>query len=886
MINLLKFSCLFLCICFLGAMHPDDPKDRPHHLLTYGTNGSVFHNDDQLFIGQYNSSLDNGLVYVYSLNEEGNYSKDKILCPIPEAKGYQFGHSIAAHGDYLVIGAPNRVKSKGKTFLFKKNNFNEWIFQKVLTPKENISRDFGSTVYIDDKHILIADRYLNGNQGAVFSFFKDDDQWVGISSLRNSSLGKDSFFGHSMDISANFAAIGSRDGNVVTEYIFDTKNNNWKQFNAIYPNRIQKKGHFGFSVAYYGEQLIIGYPGFENIGNIQIYSLSNGRREHYKTINSPNNIEGGFFGSSIDVANNQLAVGSFNGEAVSLYEFTIDGTIQFQKKLSTNNTKGGKFGRSISLSTDQIIIGAGYKETSFLFKRLKDNEWQFSFELKSQINIESLINSPQPCNVGNLEDYYPEIGRSNDLYPCSGIDMQSFLNPNDLGGNAMNDIWGWTDPLTGKEIAIVGLTNGTAFVDISDPINPKVLGHLLSNSNVSTVWRDMKVYKDHVFIVADFYSPTDHGIQIFDLKQLRDVDSFTNFTNYFRYDLVGSVHNIAINEETGYAYAMGITSAQLPEYQCGLHMVDISDPQNPTFAGCMGDETTGRYNNGYIHDAQIVIYDGPDNNYKGKEIAFTCNETALGIADVTDKANIKIISKNEEGRLGYVHQGWLSEDHRYFFVNDELNEIYGYDDNQTMLIFDVSDLDDPKLVSIYDSGLNTVDHNNFVVGNLLYQSNYSTGLRVLDISDPLKPKEVAYFDTYPSGNIKDTVGSWGNYPFFKSRNIPVTSIDEGLYILKVNEGNDLSTQEDIVPQEFELFQNFPNPFNPSTKIKFNLSETKNVVLKIYDINGKEIAELTNGIKKPGIYEINFNAKDMVSGIYLYQLSVGGRSITKKMSYLR
>ena len=331
MINLLKLSSLFLCLCSIVAMHPEDPKDRPHHLLTYGTIGSVFHNGDQLFIGQYNSSLDNGLVYVYSSNEEGNYSKHKILCPIPEAKGYQFGHSIAAYGDYLVIGAPNRVKSKGKTFLFKKNNFNEWIFQKELIPREDISQDFGSTVYINDKHIFIADRYLNGNQGAVFSFFKEDDQWVGISSLRNSSLEKDSFFGHSMDISANFAAIGSRDGNVVTEYIFDSKNNNWNQFNTIYPNRIQKKGHFGFSVAYNDEELIIGYPGFDNIGNIQIYSLSNGKREHYKTINSPNTSEGDFFGSSIDVANNQLAVGSFNGEVVSVYEFTIDGTIQFQK---------------------------------------------------------------------------------------------------------------------------------------------------------------------------------------------------------------------------------------------------------------------------------------------------------------------------------------------------------------------------------------------------------------------------------------------------------------------------------------------------------------------------------------------------------------------------
>ena len=61
---------------------------------------------------------------------------------------------------------------------------------------------------------------------------------------------------------------------------------------------------------------------------------------------------------------------------------------------------------------------------------------------------------------------------------------------------------------------------------------------------------------------------------------------------------------------------------------------------------------------------------------------------------------------------------------------------------------------------------------------------------------------------------------------------------------------------------------------------------KRLLFSFYDINGKEIVELINSIKNPGIYEINFNAKDMVSGIYFYQLSVGGRSITKKMSYVR
>ena len=58
---------------------------------------------------------------------------------------------------------------------------------------------------------------------------------------------------------------------------------------------------------------------------------------------------------------------------------------------------------------------------------------------------------------------------------------------------------------------------------------------------------------------------------------------------------------------------------------------------NPTYAGCLGDETTGRYSDGYVHDGQFVIYRGPDTDYYGKEIAFTCNETALSIADISDK---------------------------------------------------------------------------------------------------------------------------------------------------------------------------------------------------------------------------------------------------------
>ena len=92
--------------------------------------------------------------------------------------------------------------------------------------------------------------------------------------------------------------------------------------------------------------------------------------------------------------------------------------------------------------------------------------------------------------------------------------------------------------------------------------------------------------------------------------------------------------------------------------------------------------------------------------------------------------------------------------------------------------------------------MRTIDHNNYVIDTLLYQANYSSGLRVLSIADPINPKEIAFFDTYPAGDKLDYIGSWGNYPYFKSKTIVVSSIEEGLFVLKLNEGKDLAINED------------------------------------------------------------------------------------------
>ncbi len=361
--------------------------------------------------------------------------------------------------------------------------------------------------------------------------------------------------------------------------------------------------------------------------------------------------------------------------------------------------------------------------------------------------------------------------------------MTSFLSMKDLGadrGIRTNDIWGWEDPETGREYAIVGLSNQTSFVDVTDPFNPRYLGKLMLTSTArASVWRDMKVYKDHAFIVAD--GAGEHGMQVFDLRQLRDVgDEPVVFEETAHYDEIYSAHNIVINEESGFAYSVGSSSGG---ETCGggLHMINIQDPSRPTFAGCFADGASGRRGTGYSHDAQCVNYHGPDPDYQGREICLGSNETALSISDVTDKSNPVSISIATYPKVAYAHQGWLSEDHTYFYMNDEGDEPSGLVEGTRTLVWDLSDLDEPELVNEYIATTTETDHNLYVKGNLMYQSNYGAGFRILDISNPTEPVEVAYFDTSPIGGGG---GSWSNYPFFRSGTLIVTGGSTGLFILK------------------------------------------------------------------------------------------------------
>jgi choice-of-anchor B domain-containing protein len=383
-------------------------------------------------------------------------------------------------------------------------------------------------------------------------------------------------------------------------------------------------------------------------------------------------------------------------------------------------------------------------------------------------------------------------------FSCSNIDLVSFLRVENLGGGpvpganpadsvpdiTLNDLWGWTDPQTGIEYALVGRRDGTAFVSLEDPENPVYLGELFRTvgSPVSH-WRDVKVYADHAFIVADRAS--NHGVQIFDLRQLRSVSDppqvFQETQNYSR---IASAHNIVINEVTGFAY---VVAASEGGDTCGrgLHMIDVRTPSAPTFAGCFADHSTGREESGYTHDAQCTIYAGPDEEHAGKEICLGANENALSIADVTDKQNPEAISRATYPDFGYVHQGWLSQDHRFFYVNDETDELRGAAQRTRTLVWDIEDLDDPILANEHLGVTTSTDHNLYIRDHLMYQANYRSGLRILDISDPVNPVEVGFFDTVAGANDPGFSGAWSSYPFFQSGIIAFTSRSEGLFVVRM-----------------------------------------------------------------------------------------------------
>lgn len=348
-------------------------------------------------------------------------------------------------------------------------------------------------------------------------------------------------------------------------------------------------------------------------------------------------------------------------------------------------------------------------------------------------------------------------------YPCEGLDLMSVRSFEEMGGTPPgngNDCWGWSKD--GREFVLFGRSDGTSIVEITDPVNPVMIADI-PTASVPSLWRDIKVIGDVAYIVSE---AGEHGLQIVDLSQVPTMEPMSELEVTAHYTEFGSAHNVVANPETQFIYGVGTNT-----FGGGLHIVDVSEPAYPDLVGAWDEQ--------YIHDAQVVVYSGPDLDYFGREVAFVFSGfSGCHIVSVEDKSDCYAISSIVNPEFVYPHQGWLTEDHRFVLMNDEMDESAGIAESTRTWVLDVQDLDNPQVVGFHEGSLSVTDHNLYTHNGKVYEANYYAGIQVLDIIDAagLQFQQTAYFDTNPFSDQTGTSGgAWSVYPYFESGNIAIST---------------------------------------------------------------------------------------------------------------
>lgn len=338
-----------------------------------------------------------------------------------------------------------------------------------------------------------------------------------------------------------------------------------------------------------------------------------------------------------------------------------------------------------------------------------------------------------------------------------------------MPGNIYNDIWGYKDG-ENKEYAIIGSSQAINIYDVTDCANPILKMSHVDGSTVS--WRDFKVYRNYAYGVCDGSGSCTEGLEIINL----DNYTVTQNTNDFQ-----RAHNIHIDTMHARLYVVGSNAVN---GAITIYTLDTEIVNGVTYNGTKANPVLLRkFSTTYIHD--IYVKDHIAHASHGWDA------TNNKIWDVSDPSNIVLIKSN--GSLnGYNHSSWTTDDGQYAYVAEELPR------GRPISIYDLSGTEMSR-VGFFKEPLeepiksNNRPHNPFVKGDTLFMSYYEDGVQIFDISNPLIPKRIAYYDTYPFQNglgydstAHDWKGSWGVYPYLPSGCILASDITRGLFTFMVD----------------------------------------------------------------------------------------------------
>lgn len=791
-------TLLFSILALLGIA----PQVVSAQSGSFGT--AVVLSGNELIVGEPNTSFREGSIYVYEHTEAGWSETQRLTAP-EAAPEDGFGSVLARDGNTLLAAQKN-----GPLHIYEKVD-NEWAHAGTIVGNGTegldpgcqqygyCGTDFGLTLALQGDWLLIGnpgeipqrsrgeEEMPEAPEGVVYVYHRSSDgSWGEHSVIKSSATMSGDRFGQTILLHDGLVLIGApawNDNSVGLEAVghvaqYQLVDGLWSETGML-PSFTESAAAFGSTLSMRGTELLVGAPGSNRSrGVVYAYEWqTDGSWAPKRTIRLTDGEVGDRFGSGIAHADSAVWIGApaqRDNEIGStyVYDFNDDGLMSdTPRRIQLENTvERDWFGNAIYADGDMIVVsspGMHHQSGALVAYSSATPDGQRLFSLPD--GLAEMSGEERECIDGKIGPF-----------DCDDVELLSFV-PNTIlragessRGVRTNDNWGWTDPETDREYALVGRNDGTSFIDVTDPTNPVLIGDLPKpwGTPPSQLWRDIKTYKGYAYIVAD--GAGDHGMQVFDLTRLRDVENPPAlFEPDLHYTDIASSHNVIINEESGFAYTV-----DGPTCGGGLYMMDINDPLNPTFVGCSKGGERG------THDSQCVTYSGPDQRYSGRELCLNSNGAYFEIMDVTDKANPVSISTASSPNAAYIHQGWLTDDQHYFYQDDESDVVRGNVATTRTLVWDLTDLEDPILINEFMGSMPASAHNLYIKGDRVYQANYRYGLHVLDISDPENPVEIGSFDTSPTMDGPGFSGAWSTYPFFESGTVMITSLREGVFFLR------------------------------------------------------------------------------------------------------
>ena len=364
-------------------------------------------------------------------------------------------------------------------------------------------------------------------------------------------------------------------------------------------------------------------------------------------------------------------------------------------------------------------------------------------------------------------------------FPCRDIDLASFLPLAQIGGGTGNDVWGWTDPLTAGSTTLLGRSSGISFVDSPTRRTPSTIGNLPTH-NVDSLWRGPKVYRNPSTSSASrqprHAGLRPHAVALPGRRPPRDLPPRRPHYNNF-----GSAHTIAVNEATGFVYVSGSRPARAeplgdtsPNPRLSRRRLTrrCQEPLGPAFAVCVYMTAT--------RTRRMRHLPRPTRRTAAGNLLQLQRGSLLTIVDGHQQSAPAQLSRtaydnsNDGTNRNYAHQGWLTDDQTHFLLDDELDEQRKSLNTRTF-IWDVTNLDAPFLRSVFQNQTTSIDHNLYIRGRYAYESNYRSGLRILDASAApagLLTESASYIypiTTSPRGVLQR---QWANYPFSRAHVSP------------------------------------------------------------------------------------------------------------------